>query len=87
MYENSGLSTSDPLNYILKSRKCPPQHKDLMQIENDLLELIKSVNFTNVKNKFLDQLQKHITSIKTSKNSETKLGIFMKQIKTSTVSS
>ena len=87
MYENSGLNTSDPLNYILKSRKCPPQHKDLMQIENDLLELIKSVNFTNVKNKFLDQLQKHITSIKTSKNSETKLGIFMKQIKTSTVSS
>ena len=38
LYENSGLNTSNSLNYIFKSRKCPPQHKDLMQIENDLLE-------------------------------------------------
>ena len=43
--ENSGLNTSDLLNYIFKSRKCPPQHKDLMHFENDLLELTKSVKF------------------------------------------
>ena len=45
LYENSGLNTSGPLNYIFKSRICPPQHKDLMQSENELLELIKSVKF------------------------------------------
>ena len=68
LYENSGLNTSNPLNYIFKSRKCPPKHKNLMQFENDLLELIKSLKFKKVKNKFLDQLHKDITSIKKSKN-------------------
>ena len=49
LYENSGLNTSNPLNYIFKSRKCPPQHQDLMQFENDSLELIKSVKFKKTK--------------------------------------
>ena len=53
------------LDYIFKSRKCPPQRKDLMQFENDLLELI---TFKVKKNKFLDQLYKDMTSIKKSKN-------------------
>ena len=39
-----------------------------MQFENDLLELIKSLKFKKVKNKFLDQLHKDIPSIKKSKN-------------------
>ena len=39
LYENSGFNPSNPLNYIFNSRKYPPQHKDLMQFENDLLEL------------------------------------------------
>ena len=43
IYESSGFNTSNPLNYIFKSRKCLPQHKGLIQFENDLLELIKSV--------------------------------------------
>ena len=54
-YENSGLNTSDSSNYIFKSRKCPPQPKDLMQFENDLLELIKTVKSKKVKNKILRQ--------------------------------
>ena len=56
------------MNYIFKSRKSPPQHQDLTQFENDLLELIKSVKFKKVKDKFLDQLHKDISSIKKSKN-------------------
>ena len=63
-----GINTSNPLNYIFKSRKCPPQHKDLIQFENDLLELIKSVKFNKGQNKFLDQLYKDISSIKKSKD-------------------
>ena len=51
LYDNSGLNTSNPLNYIFKSRKCSPQHQD-----------------KKVKNKFLDQLHKDISSIKKSKN-------------------
>ena len=41
LYENSRLNTSNPLNYIFKSRRCSPQHKDVIQFENNLLELIK----------------------------------------------
>ena len=67
LYENSGLNTPTSLNYIFKSRKCLPQHKDLMQFENNLLELVKRVKFKKVKNEFLDQLHKDITSIKKSK--------------------
>ena len=58
LYENSGLNTPTSLNYIFKSRKCLPQHKDLMQFENNLLELVKRVKFKKVKNEFLDQLHK-----------------------------
>ena len=39
-----------------------------MQFENDLLELIKSLKFKKVKNKFSEQLHKDIASIKKSKN-------------------
>ena len=56
------------MNYIFKSRKCPPQHQDLTQFENDLQELIKSVKFKKVKDNFLDQLHKDISSIKKSRN-------------------
>ena len=68
LYEKKGKNTSNPLNYIFKSRKYPPQHEDLIQFENDLLELIKSVKFNTVKNKFSDQLHKDISSIKKSKD-------------------
>ena len=67
LYENSGLNASNPLNYIFKSRKCPPQHKDLTQFENGLLELIKIVKFKKLRTKFLDQLHKDMSSIKKSK--------------------
>ena len=50
LYENSGLNTSNPLNYIFKSMKYPPpQHKNLMQFQNDLLELIKGLKFKKLK--------------------------------------
>ena len=67
LYENSVLNTLNHLNYFFESRKCPPQHKDLMQFENDLPQLIKNVKFKKVGYKFLDQLHKGISSIKKSK--------------------
>ena len=87
LYEDSRVNTPNPLNYIFKSRKFPPQHKDLIQFENDLLELIKSVKFKRVKNMFSYQLSQGISSIKKSKivsYLQKKLGLFMKQIKAPT---
>ena len=63
LYQDSRGKTSNLLNYIFKSRKVTPKHKDLIQFENDLLELIKSVNFKRVKNVFSYQLSQGISSI------------------------
>ena len=68
LFESSGKGQSNPLHYVFKSRKCPPQHKGLIAFENDLLKLIKSVTFRKVRNKFQDNLRKDIISIKKSKN-------------------
>ena len=43
-------------------------NKDLIKFENDFFELVKSVNFKKVKNKFLEQQHKDISSIRRSKN-------------------
>ena len=50
LFESSGKRQSNLLDYVFKSRKCPPQHKDLTAFENDLLKLIKSVTFRKVRN-------------------------------------
>ena len=68
LFEGSGKGQSNPLHYVFRSRKCPPQHKDLIAFENDFLKLIKSVTFRKVRNKFQDDLRKDIISIKKSKN-------------------
>ena len=39
-------------NYGFKSRKCPPQVKDMIQFENDLHQMIKKIEFRRVKNDF-----------------------------------
>ena len=48
LHQDSGINASNHLNYIFK-RKYPLQHKDLMQNENDLHELIKSLKLEKVK--------------------------------------
>ena len=53
-------------NYGFKSRKCPPQHPDLINFENDLLDMIKNVSFKAVRNNFQDKLRKETSSIKES---------------------
>ena len=82
LYENSGLNTSNPSNYIFKSRKWPPEHKDLMQFENELLELVKGVKFKKVKNTACTKTNHLFRNLKMLLLLQTKLGIFLKQIKT-----
>ena len=53
---------------FLKSRKCPPQHEDLITFKNDWLNLIKSVTCRKLRNEFHDEFRKDVMSISKSKN-------------------
>ena len=53
-FENESEST---FKYGFKTRKCPPQHKDLMEFEDDLQKMISSVQFRRVKNDFQNRLK------------------------------
>ena len=39
-----------------------------MHLKNDIYDLIRNVEFTNIKNEFLDHLNRDIESIRSSKN-------------------
>ena len=41
------INEGDPLKRIFKSRKCPKQHKDLIKFEEEMIELIKGIEFSN----------------------------------------
>ena len=58
---------SNPLCYIFKIRKCPHEHKDLLEFENNLVELMRMVKFKPFRNKFQEQL-KYSASLKKSQN-------------------
>ena len=45
----------------------PPQNKDLIAFENDMYDMIRNVEFTNIRNEFLDHLNRDIESIQSSK--------------------
>ena len=68
LFENSDLRHNNPLRYIFKSRKSPPQHKELIEFENDLVKLMQNVKFKHFSNDFQDQMKSDIESIKKSKN-------------------
>ena len=48
--DSNYIGHTNPLFHIFKSRKCPPQHKELVDFENGLLELIKNVTSRKVYN-------------------------------------
>ena len=58
---------NNPLYHIIKSRKTPSQHKDLI-FEDDLVKLMHNVTFKRISNNFQDQIKADIESIKSSKN-------------------
>ena len=62
--ENESEST---FIYGFKTRKCPPQHKDLMEFEDDLQKMISNVQFRRVKNDYQNRLKNDIRSIQSSK--------------------
>ena len=68
LFENSDLRHNNPLHYIFKSRKSPPQHKELIEFENDLVKLMQNLKFKHFSNDFQDHMKSDIESIKKSKN-------------------
>ena len=54
-FENESEST---FNFGFNTPKCPPQHKDLMEFEDDLQKLISNVQFRRVKNGFQNKLKR-----------------------------
>ena len=68
LFENNDIRQSNPLHTYLKVEKAPPQHKDLIAFENDLVKLMQSVAFKQSYNDFQDQMKSDIESIKKSRN-------------------
>ena len=52
-----------PGNYGLKSLNCPPQVKELIQFESDLLDIIKSLKFRKTRSHFQKRLKDDINTI------------------------
>ena len=53
--------------YGFKSRKCPPQVKDMENFEDELLEMARNVTFRKINNDFQNTMRNDIKTIKSSK--------------------
>ena len=58
-------------SYGLKSGRSPPQVKDLIQFEDDLVRIVKELNFRKVKNNFQKVLCEDMKQVYTSKKTRT----------------
>ena len=57
---NSKTNDNSSERYGLKTLKCPKQVKELVPFENDLIDMLKVINFRKVKNQFLTKLKNDI---------------------------
>ena len=60
------LESTDKLTYGFKTRHCPPVVDELTNFENDLMLMIKNIQFKNIKNDFQNKLKEDINEIKNS---------------------
>ena len=69
LFDHHEQDNNDPANndhFGFKSRKCPPQNKDLDKFGADLLDMVHNIKLRNVNNKFQKKLNKDINKIKKS---------------------
>ena len=52
-----------------KSRKCPPQVKELESFENDLVDMVRNIKFRKITNPFQRQMYENMETIRTSNKS------------------
>ena len=57
------LESDNKETYGFKSRKCPNGIDELSKFEDDLMLMIKNIEFRNVSNTFQDQLRNDISEI------------------------
>ena len=55
------------LTFGINSVKCPPQVKELVPFEEDLIKLIKNITFQKVDNKFQGMFAEDLKDIRSSK--------------------
>ena len=60
------LRCSDKDNYGFKTVKCPSSVKELASFENDMMDMIKNLEFKSVNNKFQSKLTSDIRKIRES---------------------
>ena len=51
------IESESTFKYGFKTRKCPPQHKDLMKFKDDLQKMVSNVQFRRVKMIFKTDLR------------------------------
>ena len=61
-------SDSDKENFGFKTVKCPSLVKELVPLENDMMEMIKNLEFKRVHNEFQSILNNDIREIHRSSN-------------------
>ena len=62
------LKGSDKDNYGFKTVKCPSSVEELVPFENDMMDMIKDLEFKRVKNEFQSKLRNDIRQILRSNN-------------------
>ena len=58
------LKSSDKGNYGFKTVKCPSSFKELVPFENDMMDMIKNLEFKRVNNEFQLNLRNDIRQIR-----------------------
>ena len=58
-------------SYGLKNGRSPPQVKDLIQFEDNLVRIVKQLKFCKVENNFQKILREHMKEVQTSKKAVT----------------
>ena len=62
------LTATNYTNYGLRSNISPPQNPALTSFENDIYDIVKNIEFRNVRNNFQGKLKEDINRISFSKN-------------------
>ena len=61
-----GTQKENSSRYGIKSNKCPPQVKDIIAFEKDMIDLVHRIRFRKVNSGFQRKLKKDLKTIKSS---------------------
>ena len=60
-----------PENYNLPTKKCPKQVRELVAFENDLINMVKSIEFRNTRSDFQNRMKEDVRSMRQSEKTLT----------------